>query len=364
MRTRSVVLVATTVVATLLTWSPAPLAQSGQSSLYARIRSTRAARQVASSQAADCRAELRKSEARLAQAQKQLKDAEKRLIETRQSITDTMRAVDRAERDLRHQREVSGQRLRAMHKSAQVGVLEVMIGAEDFTAMTTRSYVHEKLARADADIVRLIDERKREAEALRLELEKKKARVEQERGRIAEANARIAEETERVRTLTAQKQAQADALAREEAVLEAQSRALTQTIQRATSGGRGYSGTYAGTFQGPIRGILTSGFGPRGGRRHEGIDIAAPTGTQIGSAGGGRVVSAGWQDGYGNCVVVDHGGGRTTVYGHMSRIDVHAGEDVSAGQDLGAVGSTGRSTGPHLHYEVRVNGSPVNPMGQ
>lgn len=359
--------------------APAPQAQSGsRTDLYARIRSTRAQKNVAIAQAADCRAELRKSEARLAQAQKQLRASEQRLIETRQAITDAERAVFKAEKALARQIEVSGLRLRAMHKAGDVGFVEVLVGANDFTELQSRSYIFGQLARSDAAIAAAIEEKRRAAEGLRLDLDKKRGRVEEERRQIQACKGRIAEETERVRVLTAQKQAQADALAAEEAQLESASRALEARIRAATSGGRGYRGTYSGSLSsasvgsgggggggggGPVRGILTSAYGPRGGRMHRGVDIAAPTGTSVGSSGSGRVISAGWQDGYGNVVVVDHGGGRSTVYAHLSRIDVRDGDAISSGQRVGAVGSTGRSTGPHLHYEVRVNGQAVNPMG-
>ena len=99
----------------------------------------------------------------------------------------------------------------------------------------------------------------------------------------------------------------------------------------------------------------------RWGRLHAGLDTAAPTGTPIYACWGGRVAVAGWQGGYGNAVVIDHGGGQATLYAHQSVIAVSVGQAVNAGQLIGYVGSTGNSTGPHLHFEVRVNGTPVDP---
>jgi murein DD-endopeptidase MepM/ murein hydrolase activator NlpD len=118
----------------------------------------------------------------------------------------------------------------------------------------------------------------------------------------------------------------------------------------------------------PVAGTLESGFGgrrnPFGGSSlefHSGQDIEAPSGTPIAAAASGTVTYAGWMNGYGNLVIVDHGGGLTTRYGHQSRIEVKVGQSVTRGQLLGLVGSTGRSTGPHLHYEVRINDHPVDP---
>ena len=96
---------------------------------------------------------------------------------------------------------------------------------------------------------------------------------------------------------------------------------------------------------------------------HTGIDIGAPSGAPIVAAAAGTVLVAGWEEGYGNTVVIDHGGGIATLYGHQSSIAVAVGQSVTRGQVIGAVGSTGHSTGPHLHFEVRVNGSPVDPLG-
>jgi murein DD-endopeptidase MepM/ murein hydrolase activator NlpD len=111
-----------------------------------------------------------------------------------------------------------------------------------------------------------------------------------------------------------------------------------------------------------VNGVVTSGFGWRWGRMHEGIDIAAPSGTPIRAVAAGTVIYAGWMGGYGNIVIVDHGNGLATAYAHQSAIYIGGG-GVSQGTVIGAVGSTGNSTGPHLHFEVRVNGSPVDPMG-
>ncbi|MCC5909560.1 MAG: peptidoglycan DD-metalloendopeptidase family protein [Clostridiaceae bacterium] len=117
-----------------------------------------------------------------------------------------------------------------------------------------------------------------------------------------------------------------------------------------------------GTFIRPTRGRLTSGFGMRWGRRHEGIDIAASTGTSITAADAGRVSFAGVRGAYGNLVIIDHENGYQTYYAHASKLLVKRGDRVYKGEEIAKVGSTGRSTGPHLHFEVRKNGTPVNPL--
>jgi len=117
----------------------------------------------------------------------------------------------------------------------------------------------------------------------------------------------------------------------------------------------------------PVEGVLMGGFGQRTdpfsgeGAMHTGVDISAPTGTPVQATADGTVAFAGWYSGYGQLVVVDHGGGYETYYAHLSRFAVVEGQEVRRGDQVGAVGSTGRVTAPHLHYEVRIGGAPVNP---
>jgi murein DD-endopeptidase MepM/ murein hydrolase activator NlpD len=154
-----------------------------------------------------------------------------------------------------------------------------------------------------------------------------------------------------------------EAMAARSAELAAQIRAAASSESSGGGGGGSSgSGTSSSGFIWPVNGVVTSGFGWRWGRMHEGIDIAAPSGTPIRAAAAGTVIYAGWMGGYGNLVIIDHGNGLATAYGHQSAIYVGGGS-VSQGTVIGAVGSTGNSTGPHLHFEVRVNGSPVDPMG-
>lgn len=117
-----------------------------------------------------------------------------------------------------------------------------------------------------------------------------------------------------------------------------------------------------GEFYAPTQGVLTSGFGMRQGRRHTGIDIGGEDGAEIHAADGGCVVFAGWADGYGNYVVIDHKNGYQTAYGHCSALLVAEGEAVMQGQIIAYMGSTGNSTGPHLHFEIKENGEYRDPL--
>lgn len=187
------------------------------------------------------------------------------------------------------------------------------------------------------------------AEALIADLEAESARIEAELAAAAAAAAAAAE-------------AEAAAAA---AAAAAQGSAAPAP---ASSGSAGVAAG-SGRFILPVGGRISSEFGYRihpisgASRLHAGMDIAAAGGTPIGAAGAGTVLSVGWQGGYGNTVIVDHGGGIATLYAHQSRTAASVGQSVSQGQVIGYVGTTGYSTGNHLHWEVRVNGSPTNPRG-
>jgi murein DD-endopeptidase MepM/ murein hydrolase activator NlpD len=161
-------------------------------------------------------------------------------------------------------------------------------------------------------------------------------------------------------TLTASERAAAEEID----ALEAASARIAAQIRAAQSRDTGPTQTpsNAGLIW-PVQGPVTSPFGWRWGRMHEGIDIGVGYGTPIHAAAGGTIIYCGWEEGYGNFVVIDHGGNLATAYGHQSQIAVTCGQQVSQGDVIGYVGCTGHCFGPHLHFEVRVNGHPVDPLG-
>jgi murein DD-endopeptidase MepM/ murein hydrolase activator NlpD len=151
--------------------------------------------------------------------------------------------------------------------------------------------------------------------------------------------------------------------------LEAESAALAEQIRQAQEQAASSSTSPivppsgSGILGWPVSGPVVSGFGMRSGRMHEGIDIICATGTPVRASAAGTVIHAGWLGGYGNLVVVDHGGGLSTAYAHNSSFATSVGQPVAAGQVIAYAGSTGNSSGPHVHFEVRVNGNAVDPLG-
>jgi len=199
------------------------------------------------------------------------------------------------------------------------------------------------------------------------------ALVEQERLQAA-LDARIAEFVAEADALAAEEEALTALLRRQlsdEEAAAAAAAAAAEAVSTPASSGGGATGGSGGApppsnpgaqLSWPASGVVTSGFGPRWGRMHQGIDIAAASGTPVYAAAAGTVITAGYNGGYGNWVVIDHGSGMSTVYAHHSQLSVSAGQRVSAGSQVGLMGSTGNSTGPHVHFEVRINGTPYDPM--
>lgn len=165
------------------------------------------------------------------------------------------------------------------------------------------------------------------------------------------------------RSLLAKYDAQIEEIEGEIASLEKEQASIKKLIAQQAKA----LGSAPGTLARPVPGALSSGFGPRihpihgYSLMHNGIDMNAGSGQAIVSASSGTVIFAGAKGGYGNTIMVDHGGGMVTLYAHQSKFAVSAGQSVERGQTIGYVGSTGVSTGPHLHFEVRINGNPVNP---
>lgn len=185
-------------------------------------------------------------------------------------------------------------------------------------------------------------------------------------GLIAEENARLEAIARAARI-----QAERERVAAEEARLAAERAAAIAagvappqqtSVDRASAGLASAPPSSAGPLSWPVSGSVSSNFGPRWGRQHNGIDISANTGTPVIAAGSGRVVAAGSSGGFGNLVLIDHGGGVVTAYAHLNSINVSSGQQIGAGNSVGTVGCTGSCTGPHLHFEVRVGGVAYDPL--
>jgi murein DD-endopeptidase MepM/ murein hydrolase activator NlpD len=275
-----------------------------------------------------------------------------------------------------------GDRLVAIYEEEEPTTLDVVLQAESFSGILDQLDYVSALASQDRTIVDHVEGARDHMRELRARTGKTKARVaavtrvvrirtEQQRSLKNQLIARqqgLATARSNRRASRADVRADARHYAAEAAALQAQSANLAAQIRssQASSPSVTYSSgsgsPSASGFIWPVGGPVVSPFGWRWGRMHEGVDIAAGYGTPIAAAASGTVIFAGWMGGYGNLIIVDHGGGIATAYAHQSSFAVGGGP-VSQGQTIGYVGCTGHCYGPHLHFEVRVNGSAVDPLG-
>ncbi len=272
------------------------------------------------------------------------------------------------------------QRVRELYMTDGPDALAFVLGTASFADLLDNLDLLGRIGRQDERIASQVksardgvaDARRRtrvaRAEAARVEATVASATTEQ-RGLVtrlvSSRDALVAARREKSATL-ASIQSDRDSTLAEIDALEQQSAALAERIreaQRRSSVTPIVVSPGSGTLGWPVSGPVTSGFGMRWGRMHEGIDIGVGVGTPVRAAATGTVIYAGWMGGYGNLVVVDHGNGLSTAYAHNSSLAVSVGQSVSAGEVVSYSGNTGNSTGPHVHFEVRVDGSAVDPLG-
>jgi murein DD-endopeptidase MepM/ murein hydrolase activator NlpD len=304
--------------------------------------------------------ELSRTQSNLLSAQKKIKTNESQIGVLSSELNQTSQSLKDGEGKLKG-------RVNEVYKSSGLNFIELLFTSGSMSDFLNRLYFFRKVVEHDAKLI----------EGIRAEVEKAKkkknilqSKTEEIKGLAKEIKQKEkeislkADEKEKIYKSLQQRRKEYEARVAE---LEKSSKDLEVLIVK-KSGATGKAVHSSGVMEWPLKGRITSRYGYRrhplwGGRNfHTGVDIAAKYGTPIRAADAGEVIFSGWWDGYGKAVVVDHGRSTTTVYAHMSRIYRKVGNTVAKGQTVGLVGSTGYSTGPHLHFEVRKKGKPVNPM--
>ncbi len=299
----------------------------------------------------------------LSRTQRALDHQETLLNDTTSSIHYLQRDLDSTIGKTTRLGKLMGVRIRHWFKGGRVSMVQQVLSSESVSDMVDSLYFQERILSQDA---RIFNALKQETNALKAkqhtllsERQKKANSVGQIRRLKVNLYAQKVEE-ERMKQRYA---SDAKYYEKKERELLAESQKIEELLRGYIKGVRGSTGR----FIWPVLGRITSGFGfrihpiHRTRLNHTGLDISRPNGTPVKASDGGRVVMAGWYGGYGKCIIINHGKGHATLYGHLSRLGVARGTNVGKGQTIGAVGSTGYSTGAHLHFEVRLNGRPVNP---
>jgi len=298
-----------------------------------------------------------------------LEDLRKQLSAAVARVEKAEEELARAENTLRERIEVFRKRLVEIYHHGGVSYLEVLFDSTSMTDFLVRMELLQKIAEQDLELLDLI-------EAQKAEIEERKAQLEAERDEIArvkklteEKKAKLAAQQEEKAQLVEAIKTEKEMIERALAEEEEASRLLAakiREIQARMSGNREFAG---GQLAWPTPGYssISSDYGMRRhpilkrDSMHTGIDIRAPMGAKVVAAESGQVIFVGWFGAFGNVVIIDHGSNITTMYAHLSAFTVKEGQEVLRGDQVGKVGSTGLSTGPHLHFEVRKNGEPVNP---
>ncbi len=305
--------------------------------------------------------------------------------------------LDAAERTLQRHNDALKRRLVDAYERGDLGYVNVLLSATSFTDFVERWDDIRYLIAANQKTVRERRAAERAVSGARADLERQRlaldaalhreqqakfqlAGLAQERQQLADAadqqRRSVAGEVVELEDVSAAEEAALEEMIRERQREEEERRAAEEAAKRRAAQLAGQElppSTPAGApgdFSWPVSGPITSPFGMRsnpmgqGFEMHPGIDIGAPMGATVTAAAGGRVIWAKEYGGYGNAIIIDHGGQTSSVYGHLSQIFVAEGQDVQRGQAIGAVGCSGRCTGPHLHFEVRVNGVAVDPTAR
>jgi septal ring factor EnvC (AmiA/AmiB activator) len=337
---------------------------------------------------------LRVIQENLDSAVKAFKDISSQLAETDKKIGTMQKDLEEKQAKLNTREGVFSKRVRDIYMHGQLSYIDVVLGAKNFDDFSNRVELLRRIIDSDMELITSIrDERDQISEA--------KKSLEEEREKQAKLKDEAAQKKEEIEKHKGEQQAvlyqaENDKATAQQAYdeLEAASQSIGDMLrQRAAAraaaaaqaaapssdgsgssddGGGGYSAPFqavsgSGSMIWPVNGVITSPFGYRDhpifGRTilHSGIDIGVDYGTPVHAADSGVVVEAGWISGYGYAVVIDHGNGLSTLYGHNESLAVSEGQSVSQGQVISYAGSTGNSTGPHVHFEVRSNGDPVDP---
>src|SRR5450830_902862 len=275
-------------------------------------------------------------------------------------------------KDLDEKEAILSNRIASIYKNRSSSFFEVLFKSKSFIELLSKLKLMNLLAAQDAGIIEDIKSKKSATLSVKQSIMELKKKQDDQRSNLEklvtqseQKNTEISGILVNKKDLLSSTKADKNALIK----MEAQQTAKENEIQRVLESLK-YGSAPNGRLQNPVAGsMITSGFGSRLHpilgyvRPHTGIDMAAPRGTPIVAADGGQVLQASYDSGYGNSILIYHGGGFATFYGHMSGFAVSQGQMVNRGQVIGYVGSTGLSTGPHCHFEVRINGAAQNPLG-
>lgn len=309
--------------------------------------------------------QIKQLESQIGATEKEINNIKGSISKTEQNIVVVQQNLATVEQEMATQNASLQKRLRTMYKNGDIGMVQILLGSEDITDFMTNMDMVQKIFDNDVEVLKTMEEQHQKIEAQKKQLETLQAQLVSEKQQEADKQAGLQASRGEVANLKSQVASSNAELEDQIDSLNAEADRLVDEIKK-LQGDAAYTG---GNFCWPSASStrVTSEFGYRihpilkVKKLHTGIDIGAASGTKVLAANSGTVIKAGWNNSYGNVIMIDHGGGIVTLYAHNSKLLVSTGDVVSKGQNISLVGSTGNSTGPHIHFEVRVNGEYQNP---
>ncbi|MDR3599916.1 MAG: peptidoglycan DD-metalloendopeptidase family protein [Desulfosporosinus sp.] len=317
------------------------------------------------------KAQLTQLETEIATAQTLLSQKQAAYAQAQTQVLSAQKELDQKQKELENRQSALGKRARGIYESGQISYLELLFQASDLNDFVTRMEYFSRLIDNDRQLLTDIKSQKEQIAQKTRELQSQRDQAAQLQAQAATVSANLAKTKSQQRIALDQNQKAQQAAFEEVDRLEAESNALGDKIRKMQTAQATRKGGVSGSISTwPLPGFyeISDPFGWRTHpithkqSLHTGTDIVAPAGTQIHAAGAGVVLEADWNSAYGNMTIIDNGNGISTLYGHQSAFAVSEGQTVTANQVIGNVGSTGLSTGPHLHFEVRVGGNPTDPL--
>ena len=315
--------------------------------------------------------ELALLETKIAAALRLLGQKQAAYAEAQKQVLSAQNELDQKQKELENRRVALGKRAKGIYESGQISHLELLFQSADLGDFITRMEYFAKLVSNDRQLLMDIQTQKEQITQKTNELQSKRDQAAQLQVQAASVSADLDKAKSQQRVALDQNQKAQQAAFENIERLESEANAWNDKIRKLQAAQAGRNGGVNGTVSTwPVSGYyeISSPFGwrihpiTRKRSLHTGTDIVAPSGKKITAAGAGVVIMAGWNSAYGNMIIIDHGKGISTLYGHQSSLIVSEGQSVQANQEIGYVGSTGWSTGPHLHFEVREGGNPTDSL--
>lgn len=312
---------------------------------------------------------LEEIQSRLNELQAQARELQAKSNALQAKINDNQAKLAKKKAEVEQRKKVYSQRLRQIYINGQVNYLDVLLGAKDFGDFSSRMYLLQKIISSDIAMLQQLQKDEAEIKSRQEQLDAEMKEIKSTKAELEAKRARANKLKEQRSYMLYKAQEEEQQSQSEYERLLAISENITAMLRNMESSGGGSSSSGGtGRFMWPCRGEITSYFGWRTHpifgttKYHSGMDIAVDYGTPIMAADSGTVIYSGWLGGYGYAVMIDHGSGLVTLYAHNQSLNVYEGQYVSKGTCIAYAGSTGYSTGPHCHFEVRLHGEVTEPL--